>query len=130
MNKVAPQPILNGWDERTRLRLLDYMREHATAINQAADGLLSNFVSVSAAYTAGVNDHVIVVVPSGTFTVTLPRASDMRSKRVVVKRGNSTTHTITIQSTSGNIDGAASTSLTTAWQSRELFSDGTQWLLI
>ena len=42
----------------------------------------------------------------------------------------STTHVVTIQSTSGNIDDAASVTLTTAYQPREFFSDGADWHLI
>lgn len=127
MKRVSPSPVVPVNDWR---KLLDILREYATALIDAADGRLHEFVSVSAAYTSGLNDHVIFVVPSGTFTVTLPAASDMRNKRIVVKRGNNTTHVVTIQATSGNIDGAASTSLTTAYQSREFFSDGTDYWLI
>jgi len=127
MKRVIPNPVVPEGDWR---RLLDILREYATALIDAADGRLHEFVSVSAAYTSALNDHVIFVVPSGTFTVTLPAASAMRNKRIVVKRANNTTHTITIQATSGNIDGAASTSLTTAYQSRELFSDGSNYWLI
>ena len=109
---------------------VETLRQYAEAINQAATGDLWPFVSVSAAYSAGPSDLVIYVVPAGTFTVTLPSARDMRGKMIYVKRANNTTHTITVQSTSGNIDDAASVTLTTAHQAREFFSDGAEWHLI
>jgi hypothetical protein len=62
--------------------------------------------------------------------VTLPAVSKMVGKIVTVKRGNSTTHTVTISASAGNIDGAASTSLTSAYQSRRFFSDGSDYWLI
>jgi hypothetical protein len=52
----------------------------------------------------------------------------MRNKRIIIKRNNNTTHTITVQSTSGTIDGAASVTMTTAWQIKELYSDGVGWV--
>lgn len=106
---------------------VETLRQYAEAINQAATGDLWPFVSVSAAYSAGPSDLVIYVVPAGTFTVTLPSARDMRGKMVYVKRANNTTHTITIQASSGNIDAAASTTLTTAYQVRSFHSDGANY---
>ncbi len=131
MKRVTPQPILpREMGENWRLEVLRLLREYSDAINQAADHRLSEFVSITGAYTAGENDHVILVAPSGTCTITIPSASVMRNKRVVVKRTNNTTHVVTIQSTSGNIDDAASVTLTTAYQPREFFSDGADWHLI
>ena len=131
MKRVTPQPIMpRDMGENWRLEVLRLLREYSDAINQAADHRLSEFVSITGAYTAGENDHVILVAPSGTCTITIPAASVMRNKRVVVKRSNNTTHVVTIQSTSGNIDDAASVTLTTAYQPREFFSDGADWHLI
>ena len=127
MRRVTPQPIIGN---DLSASLLDRFREYSVALNQCADHRLSEFVQVVANYTAGQNDHVIECAPSGAMTVTLPAASVMRNKRIVIKRTNNTTHTVTIQSSSGNIDGAASVTLTTAHQSREVFSDGANWWLL
>ena len=127
MKRVTPQPSF-GHD--LSASLLDRFREYSVALNQCADHRLSEFVQVVANYTAGENDHVIECAPSGAMTVTLPAASVMRNKRIVVKRTNNTTHTVTIQGAAGNIDGAASVTLTTAHQSREVFSDGANWWLL
>ena len=131
MKRVTPQPILpREMGENWQGALLRLLREYSDAINQAADHRLSEFVSVTGAYTAGENDHVILCAPSAPFTLPIPAASVMRNKRIVVKRTNNTTHTITVQSTSGNIDDAATSTLTTAHQAREFFSDGADWHLI
>ena len=131
MKRVTPQPILpRDIGDNWRLEVQRLLREYSDAINQAADHRLSEFVSITTTYTAGENDHVILVAPSGTCTITIPAASVMRNKRIVVKRTNNTTHTITVQSTSGNIDDAATSTLTTAHQAREFFSDGADWHLI
>ncbi len=127
MRRVTPQPSF-GHD--LSASLLDRFREYSVALNQCPDHRLSEFVRVVANYTAGENDHVIECAPSGAMTVTLPAASVMRNKRIVVKRTNNTTHTVTIQGAAGNIDGAASVTLTTAHQSREVFSDGANWWLL
>jgi len=127
MRRVTPQPIIGN---DLSASLLDRFREYSVALNQCADHRLSEFVSITGTYTAGQNDHVIECAPSGAMTVTLPAASVMRNKRIVIKRTNNTTHTVTIQSSSGNIDGSASVTLTTAHQSREVFSDGANWWLL
>ena len=129
MNNVNGQPLLPTEWAQARLRISDLLKEYATAINQAANLNLFKSVAVSAAYTASENDHIIRCT-SGPYTVTIPAASSMQGKMVTVKRADSGTSTLTIQSSSGNIDGAASTSLTTAYQARTLYSDGTAWHLV
>lgn len=128
MNRVAPLPTFPDVQDATfRLRLHDYMREHATALNQAAEGRLWVLVSVTGTYSAGDNDGIICVAPTGTCAITLPTASAAINRRIVVKRTNNTTHTITVSGSTGNIDGAASVTLTTAYQAREFFSDGSNY---
>lgn len=127
MKSVARYPVL---PPGTTKALQDVLYEHAQALVDASDGRLQNVVSITGNYTASENDHVILAAPSGVMAITLPSASSMREKRVVVKRSNGTTHTITVSSSSGNIDGAASVTLTTAYQVREFISDGSAWHLI
>ena len=131
MKRVTPQPILpREMGDNWRLEVLRLLREYSDAINQAADHRLSEFVSITGAYTSGENDHVILCSPGAIFTLTLPDVKNMKGKRVVVKRANNTTHIITIGTTAGNIDGAVTVTLTTAYQSREFFSDGVDYHLI
>jgi hypothetical protein len=51
----------------------------------------------------------------------------MTGKRITIQRGDSNTGTITIAPASGNINGGASVTLTTAYQRREIVSDGVDY---
>ena len=127
MKKVTPSPWLpNAWLE-ARGALLDLLREFATALNQAAAGELREAVATTGAYVAREGDHVIEVAPSAPCTITIPVASKMRGRTVTVKRTNNTVHTITVQPASGTIDGAASMTLTTGYQKRHFYSNGSAW---
>lgn len=130
MDKVLADPKLPETPQAGWLRLYDHLRKFATSINQAADGRLWLSVPITTTYSSGENDHVILCSPGAIFTLTLPDVKDMKGKRVVVKRANNTTHTITVGTTAGNIDGAATVTLTTAYQSREFYSDGVNYHLI
>ena len=130
MDKVLADPKLPETPQAGWLRVYDHLRKFATSINQAADGRLWLSVAITTTYSAGDNDHIILCSPSAPFTLTLPDVKNMSGKRVVVKRANGTTHTITVGTTTGNIDGAATTTLTTAYQAREFFSDGVNYHLI
>jgi len=132
MKRVSPAVRLpQSVDDQTFMRALrDTFAEHIQALTEAADGRLQLHVTVTTTYSAGENDHVIVAKPTAPFTITLPAASKMVGKVITIKRGNNTTHTVTINTSAGNIDGAASTSLTTAYQSRRVFSDGADYWLI
>lgn len=127
MRQVTPTPDIrvNDWD-----RLRSVLRDVSEAVNQAARGYLHKSVTVSAAYSASPGDIMIYVSPAGAFTVTLPAAKDTTDKVIRVKRKNNTTHTITIQASSGNIDGAASTTLTTAYQTKAFHSDGSNYYTV
>ena len=127
MDKVLADPKLPETPQAGWLRLYDHLRKFATSINQAADGRLWLSVAITTTYSAGENDHVILCAPTAPFTLTLQDAKNMKNKRIVVKRSNNTTHTITVGTTAGNIDGAATVTLTTAYQSREFFSDGSNY---
>lgn len=129
MKRVDPTPWLPTIWSQAHQTLARLILDFSTAINQAAEGRLRDFVDVTAAYTAGEGDLVIQVAPGGAMAVTLPAASAMKNKTVTVKRTNSTVHTITVSSAAGNIDGAASVTLTTAYQVRHFFSDGTAYWL-
>ncbi len=127
MNNVQQQPNLPFLSDAQNflLRLLDVLRSHASAINDAADGRLANFATVAAGYTSGVNEHVILCDPAAPMALVLPDAQYMLQKTVTVKRKNNTTHTITITTPSAStFDGAASVTLTTAWQRRVFYCDG------
>lgn len=128
MNKIEPRPILPQEINSPSFQAL--MGRIATALNQAADGQLWLSKAITTTYTAGENDHVILCSPSAPFTLTLPNVALMVNKIIHVKRANNTTHTITVGTVAGLIDGAATVTLTTAYQSRSFYSDGTSYHLI
>lgn len=74
--------------------------------------------TVTSAYTVGAFDEVIVAdATSAAFTVTLPTAVG-RTRRITVKRINSSANNVTVGTTSGQtIDGAATQSLASQWAS-------------
>jgi hypothetical protein len=130
MDKVLADPKLPETPQTGWLRLYDHLRKFATSINQAADGQLWKSKAITTTYSSGGNDHIILCSPAAPFTLTLPNVANMKDKRIVVKRANNTIHTITVGTTAGNIDGAATVTLTTAYQSREFYSDGVNYHLI
>lgn len=125
MSRV-PTPVLPALADAGNfvIKLLDLLRKYAAAINNLVDGRQLQFVSITAAYTASENDHVILVAPAAPLTITLPAASTMVGKMVIIKRTNTTTHTITLTPASGQIENAASATLTTSLQRRAYYSDG------
>lgn len=129
MKRVDPTPWLPtewGQAQQTIARLI---QDFATALNQAAAGALRPHVSATTSYSSGKGDLVIQCAPSAPMAVVLPPASDMKEVTVTVKRVNGTAHTITVSSSAGNIDGAATVTLTLAYQVRHIYCDGTDWWL-
>ncbi len=75
-----------------------------------------------------VNTTVLADASGGLMTITLPSVADMVGKTVVVKKTDSSGNTVTVSSTS-NIDGNASYSLTAQNQVVKVISDGsTYWI--
>lgn len=86
-------------------------------------------VSVSAAYTARLDDGVVLAdASSGAFTVTLPSAAQASGATIRVKRLNSGANAVTVGAASGQtIDGAATKSLASPYAFLVLISNGTNW---
>ncbi len=129
MNNVNPAPQLPPVSDGANflLKLLDILRRFAAVINGLNEGRAWPYQTVTAAYTSGVNELVLLCAPGAPFTLVLPDVKDMQNKVVVVKRTNNTTHTITVDPAAGNIDDAATVTLTTAYQCRRFFSDGVDY---
>lgn len=122
MRSVTPNPVVGD-----AYSVQEVLRDHAEAINQAAAGQLFPTANATATYIARPSEQVILAAPSAPMTVTLPSAASTRGALLIVKRTNTTTHTITVQASSGNIDGSASTALTTSLQAVRLISDGSNY---
>lgn len=120
-NRVSTDPRLApGGDPR----LYELFREHAQAINGAT---LLTPKQITATSTLGEGDTFVIFKAAGTATITLPAPGRMTGKRITIQRGDSNTGTITIAPASGNINGGASVTMTTAYQRREIVSDGVDY---
>jgi len=85
----------------------------------------------AAAYTATVNDSVLLCDPSaGAITVTVPQAgAEWQSGRMLMIRTTGTTNTVTVTPTTSTIDGGASLVLASgAVHGALIISDGTNYL--
>jgi len=79
------------------------------------------------------NDLVVVTTAAGAVTLTLPTAIQIPGQEVSIKANDagSTGNAVTLAALSGqNIDGAATTSLTTDQESVCLKSDGSNWRVV
>jgi hypothetical protein len=105
--------------------------EKATIYDDGRVGLLNGaeypIVSKTSAYTATINDDVILC--DGTFTVTLPAASTATGCKLNIK--NIGTGTITIDGDgSETIDGAITVVIATQYASYSIVCDGSAWHII
>lgn len=80
------------------------------------------------AYTARVGELVLCDPSDAGFTVTLPGAAKCRGQKVTVKNASSSTNTITVGGQGmDEIDGSSTATITTAYGSMVLVSDGSTW---
>ena len=93
-------------------------------------GIKFPIVTKTATYTASIGDYTILANTSGAdITVRIPSASFAMEKIYNIKKIHAS-NTLTIVSDSGTIDGAASKSITSLYESLTMHSDGTNWHLI
>jgi hypothetical protein len=85
----------------------------------------SKVTAQSSTYSATAGDIVLATAGAGGFTVTLPAST--ANRQVTVKKVDNGAGTITIATTSGNIDGAATATITTQYVSFTMVADGTNW---
>ena len=115
-----PQTI----DTDTLLALEEFNRKTDDNINYL---LKPNIITASTNYSASDLDYTILC--SAALTVTLPQASTVRGKAIIIKRIGAGNVTIDGYS-SETIDGAATVTLTTAYESVRVHSDGSNWYKI
>jgi hypothetical protein len=88
----------------------------------------NHYIAKTATYSILVTDYVVDCT-SGTFTATLPTAVGFTGKTFVVK--NSGAGTITLATTSSqNIDGVTTKTLSSQYSGYTVMSDGTGWKII
>jgi len=102
----------------------------AVKITSEADPFVyASVVSVSSNTTLTTGNTVVLVDSSGgAATITLP--APVSGKIVHIKKIDSSVNAVTISPPSGTIDGAASESLLTQYDSLSIVSDGTNFFLI
>ena len=86
-------------------------------------------VTYSSSSTIAATDFIVGSTATSAITLTLPAAATAGAGRVlIIKRENSNTTTITIDGNSSEkVDGAANTTITTAYGSVKLYCDGSNW---
>lgn len=72
----------------------------------------------------------LVDTTAGNVTVNLPNADVIMGDPIIIKRITGGVNTLTIQPGSGNIDGAATKTLTTQYEVVTLQSDGTDFWIV
>ena len=88
------------------------------------------FRTLTEATTIGQDDDVLLCdADGGAFTVSLPPPRFMLHKRIEVKLV-SASGSVTIEPTSGLIDGASGVLLVVQYESVSIVTDGTNWHLI
>lgn len=101
-------------------------------INRAADGYLSNVVSINANYATNYSDTVILAdATAGNITVTLKPANEMTQKRIVILKTDASANTVTIDANgSETINGALTNVLSTQYAKVELTAYNGAWYVI
>lgn len=94
--------------------------------------MTANVRAVSGTDTIGASDFTILADGTGAaFTETLPAAVSYPGRIFNIKKIDASANVITVGTTGGNtIDGAATKTLTTQWQSLMVQSNGANWFVI
>lgn len=92
-------------------------------------GYAGTVATKTGAYTATVSDFLILCdATSGAFTVTLPAASTQKGLMLTIKKIDSSANAVTIDGNAAEtIDGAATVSLASQYNSRTIVSSGANW---
>jgi hypothetical protein len=97
-----------------------------------SNGLISNIVSKTSAYSALTSDEIVIVdAITSAFTITLPTAVGVTGQIYTIKRINSGGNAVTVGTTSlQTIDGATTYALSAQYKYLKVASDGANWIII
>ena len=97
-----------------------------------SNGMISNLVSKTSAYTVQTSDEIITGdATSATFTISLPTAVGIAGQTFTIKRLNAGVNSVSIGTTSSQtIDGAPSLVLNAQYKYLKVVSNGANWLII
>lgn len=86
--------------------------------------------SVSSVYSASITDQIILCTNASTaaYTVTLPTPVGNKGKAISIEKTDDNIIDILLTSTSGTIDGTATSSIGTQYENLKVVSDGTNWV--
>ena len=91
----------------------------------------ANITSITTTLAIDSTHYVIAAGGTTSYTVTLPTAVGIAGRTYHIKKTSASAYTLTIATTSSQtIDGAASISVTTQYDSYFVISDGSNWLII
>lgn len=117
--------------------ILDNVLMHDPSTGKVVTGTIasinnSNVRTEASAYTLTTDDDVVLCNTSGGgFTATLPTASGNTGKKFTIKKYDTSVNVLVIDGDGAEtIDGAATVSLTAAWQRITVISDGSNWAII
>jgi len=118
--------------EYNRQSWASILRDIEILNNKQVDGYLFPVTSVTAAYTANVNDSFIKVdATAAPVTITLMLASSGKEKRLTIKKIDASANAVTVDgSGSETIDDAATVALSSQYDSVSIMSDGTEWWVV
>lgn len=133
MNRIGLDPrlpVVSSSIEYLRqlsARLTEVLRSVAASISQIADGYIFTSKTVTATYTMIRSDQIVIANNGVNITVNLPSPADSVGKRFTVKKSSNNAFTVTVDSPSGNIDGAATQVISAAYAHLSFVSDGTDY---
>jgi hypothetical protein len=95
------------------------------------DGGALGVVHLTAGDTLATNEEVATCdATGGAFTVVLPPAAAVSGRVFTIKKVDASANAVTVDANAAElIDGAATATLTTQWESVDLRSSGTAWLI-
>jgi len=102
-----------------------------SALGSTTSSEIRSVTSVSANYTVLSSNHTIAVTTSGAFTITLP-ATPTTGQFFVIKdvSGNAGTNNITVSGNGNNIDGAATSVISTNYGRLRVQYTGSRWSIL
>lgn len=92
---------------------------------------LDKYVVVSTTHTASAGEIIGANATSAGFTINLPAAAANANKTITIKKTDSTFNTVTLDgNASETIDGSATRTLNTIYETYKIISDGSNWHVV
>ena len=105
----------------------------ATVLSALLNGTLNVVTSTTNYLASASNDVILMDVTSGGLAVTLPAASISEGVEIQVKKVDTSTNDITVQTAGGLIDGSATATLSGSGGAKpgaSFISDGANWYIL